>query len=53
MGWFIGKLKGGIKCLKDNGLKYTMRLSWQKVKTKAAKKIGTGVSYGHPGQDIC
>ena len=36
MGWFIGKLKGGIKCLKDNGLKYTMRLSWQKVKTKAA-----------------
>lgn len=42
MGWFIRKLKGGIQCLKENGLGYTVHHFWNKY-TKKLSKIGAKI----------
>lgn len=37
MGWFIRKLKGGIRCVKENGVGYTTRHFGNKCKRKLSK----------------
>ena len=39
--WLVRKFRGGVQCVKDNGIRYTVKHFFEKVKGKLSRRKGT------------